>query len=232
MTDEALFSGVSNWSPLPRRSLGRVLREVGWHSLSRPTAGHRTWLRDGSPCRWRRSDARAGGDDEARGIHAVFEGNEARAGFAFRCRGSGALLALRWLAAICLSLVMWQRTPYGMGVLSPYGEKHEKQGALCLTFREDPTRLKSVEASVDVNGSNKVSGEWYHILHHTMSGLPACALRLTGWCETGGGAHANEPGSLDSTRPSHHRLRQRVQPHSTPVGFVAGRSAVLPQYRP
>jgi UDP-glucose 4-epimerase len=32
---------------------------------------------------------------------------------------------------------------------------------------------------VDVNGVNKMAGEWYHILYHTVYGLRTCALRLT-----------------------------------------------------
>lgn len=32
---------------------------------------------------------------------------------------------------------------------------------------------------VDVNGVNKMAGEWYHILYHNVYGIPACALRLT-----------------------------------------------------
>ncbi|MBI5387309.1 MAG: NAD-dependent epimerase/dehydratase family protein [Verrucomicrobia bacterium] len=32
---------------------------------------------------------------------------------------------------------------------------------------------------VDVNGINKMAGEWYHILYHRVHGLPTCALRLT-----------------------------------------------------
>ena len=32
---------------------------------------------------------------------------------------------------------------------------------------------------VDVNGINKMAGEWYHILYHNVYGLRACALRLT-----------------------------------------------------
>ena len=32
---------------------------------------------------------------------------------------------------------------------------------------------------VDVNGINKMAGEWYHILYHNVYGLPTCALRLT-----------------------------------------------------
>jgi UDP-glucose 4-epimerase len=32
---------------------------------------------------------------------------------------------------------------------------------------------------VDVNGINKMAGEWYHILYHNAFGITACALRLT-----------------------------------------------------
>jgi UDP-glucose 4-epimerase len=32
---------------------------------------------------------------------------------------------------------------------------------------------------VDVNGVNKMAGEWYHILYSNVYGIPACALRLT-----------------------------------------------------
>jgi UDP-glucose 4-epimerase len=32
---------------------------------------------------------------------------------------------------------------------------------------------------VDINGVNKMAGEWYHLLYHRMYGLRACALRLT-----------------------------------------------------
>lgn len=32
---------------------------------------------------------------------------------------------------------------------------------------------------VDVNGINKMAGEWYHILYHNVYGIRACALRLT-----------------------------------------------------
>ena len=32
---------------------------------------------------------------------------------------------------------------------------------------------------VDVNGINKLAGEMYHILYHTVYGIPTCALRLT-----------------------------------------------------
>lgn len=31
----------------------------------------------------------------------------------------------------------------------------------------------------DVNGVNKMAGEWYHILYHNVYGIRACALRLT-----------------------------------------------------
>ncbi|MEG2004991.1 MAG: NAD-dependent epimerase/dehydratase family protein, partial [Bilophila sp.] len=32
---------------------------------------------------------------------------------------------------------------------------------------------------VDVNGINKMAGEWYHILYNNIYGLKACSLRLT-----------------------------------------------------
>ena len=32
---------------------------------------------------------------------------------------------------------------------------------------------------VDVNGINKMAGEWYHILYNNVYGIPACAIRLT-----------------------------------------------------
>ncbi len=32
---------------------------------------------------------------------------------------------------------------------------------------------------VDVNGINKLAGEWYHLLYNNVYGIPACALRLT-----------------------------------------------------
>jgi UDP-glucose 4-epimerase len=32
---------------------------------------------------------------------------------------------------------------------------------------------------VDVNGINKMAGEWYHILYNNVFGISACALRLT-----------------------------------------------------
>lgn len=31
----------------------------------------------------------------------------------------------------------------------------------------------------DVNGINKLAGEWYHILYHQVYGMPTCSLRLT-----------------------------------------------------
>ena len=34
-------------------------------------------------------------------------------------------------------------------------------------------------APVDVNGINKLSGEWYHLLYHQVYGLRVCVLRLT-----------------------------------------------------
>jgi UDP-glucose 4-epimerase len=32
---------------------------------------------------------------------------------------------------------------------------------------------------VDVNGINKLAGEWYHLLYHSVHGIRTCALRLT-----------------------------------------------------
>ncbi len=32
---------------------------------------------------------------------------------------------------------------------------------------------------VDVNGVNKLAGEWYHLLYHQVYGIPTCILRLT-----------------------------------------------------
>jgi len=52
------------------------------------------------------------------------------------------------------------RQIYGKPVYLPVDEKHPLQ----------PT---------DVNGINKMSGEWYHILYNNVYGLFACALRLT-----------------------------------------------------
>ena len=46
-----------------------------------------------------------------------------------------------------------------------------------------PDRLPVDEAHllrpVDVNGINKMAGEWYHILYNNVYGIRACALRLT-----------------------------------------------------
>lgn len=43
-----------------------------------------------------------------------------------------------------------------------------------LPVTEDhPTR------PIDVNGINKLAGEWYHLLYQDVYGIPACALRLT-----------------------------------------------------
>jgi len=46
-----------------------------------------------------------------------------------------------------------------------------------------PERLPVDEAHllrpVDVNGINKMAGEWYHILYNNVYGIRACALRLT-----------------------------------------------------
>lgn len=42
-----------------------------------------------------------------------------------------------------------------------------------------PVDEKHPIAPVDVNGINKVSGEWYHILYSKVYGIPCTALRLT-----------------------------------------------------
>jgi UDP-glucose 4-epimerase len=42
-----------------------------------------------------------------------------------------------------------------------------------------PVDEKHLLRPVDVNGINKMAGEWYHILYHTAYGLRTCALRLT-----------------------------------------------------
>jgi UDP-glucose 4-epimerase len=42
-----------------------------------------------------------------------------------------------------------------------------------------PIDEKHLLRPVDVNGINKMAGEWYHILYHNIYGLRACALRLT-----------------------------------------------------
>jgi UDP-glucose 4-epimerase len=52
------------------------------------------------------------------------------------------------------------RQLYGKPDYLPVDEKH-------------PTR------PVDVNGINKLAGEWYHLLYHQVYGIPACCLRLT-----------------------------------------------------
>lgn len=42
-----------------------------------------------------------------------------------------------------------------------------------------PVDEKHPQRPVDVNGINKISGESYHLLYHTVYGIPTCALRLT-----------------------------------------------------
>ena len=42
-----------------------------------------------------------------------------------------------------------------------------------------PVDEKHPIVPVDVNGINKTSGEWYHLLYHQVYGIPACVLRLT-----------------------------------------------------
>jgi len=42
-----------------------------------------------------------------------------------------------------------------------------------------PVNEKHLLRPVDVNGINKMAGEWYHILYNNVYGLRACALRLT-----------------------------------------------------
>ena len=42
-----------------------------------------------------------------------------------------------------------------------------------------PVDEKHLLRPVDVNGINKMAGEWYHILYHNVHGIHACALRLT-----------------------------------------------------
>ncbi len=42
-----------------------------------------------------------------------------------------------------------------------------------------PVDEKHLLRPVDVNGINKMAGEWYHILYHNVHGIRACALRLT-----------------------------------------------------
>jgi UDP-glucose 4-epimerase len=41
-----------------------------------------------------------------------------------------------------------------------------------------PVDEKHLLRPVDVNGVNKMAGEWFHILYHNVYGLAACALRL------------------------------------------------------
>ena len=42
-----------------------------------------------------------------------------------------------------------------------------------------PVDEKHLRRPVDVNGINKMAGEWYHILYNNVYGLRACSLRLT-----------------------------------------------------
>jgi UDP-glucose 4-epimerase len=42
-----------------------------------------------------------------------------------------------------------------------------------------PVNEKHLLRPVDVNGINKMAGEWYHILYNNVHGVRACALRLT-----------------------------------------------------
>lgn len=42
-----------------------------------------------------------------------------------------------------------------------------------------PVDEKHLLRPVDVNGVNKMAGEWYHILYNNVYGIHACALRLT-----------------------------------------------------
>lgn len=42
-----------------------------------------------------------------------------------------------------------------------------------------PVNEKHPIRPVDVNGINKMAGEWYHILYNNVHGISACALRLT-----------------------------------------------------
>ena len=54
----------------------------------------------------------------------------------------------------------WVRDGYGKPDYLPVDEKH-------------PLR------PVDVNGINKMAGEWYHILYNNVYGIRTCSLRLT-----------------------------------------------------
>jgi UDP-glucose 4-epimerase len=42
-----------------------------------------------------------------------------------------------------------------------------------------PVDEKHLLRPVDVNGVNKMAGEWYHILYSNVYGIPTCSLRLT-----------------------------------------------------
>jgi UDP-glucose 4-epimerase len=42
-----------------------------------------------------------------------------------------------------------------------------------------PVDEKHLRRPVDVNGINKMAGEWYHILYNNVYGIRACSLRLT-----------------------------------------------------
>jgi UDP-glucose 4-epimerase len=42
-----------------------------------------------------------------------------------------------------------------------------------------PVDERHPPAPVDVNGINKMAGEWYHVLFSRVYGIPICALRLT-----------------------------------------------------
>jgi UDP-glucose 4-epimerase len=42
-----------------------------------------------------------------------------------------------------------------------------------------PVDEKHLLRPVDVNGINKMAGEWYHILYNNVHGIPSCALRMT-----------------------------------------------------
>ncbi|MGE0131435.1 MAG: NAD-dependent epimerase/dehydratase family protein [Blastocatellales bacterium] len=42
-----------------------------------------------------------------------------------------------------------------------------------------PVDEKHLSRPVDVNGINKMAGEWYHILYNNVYGIRACSLRLT-----------------------------------------------------
>jgi UDP-glucose 4-epimerase len=42
-----------------------------------------------------------------------------------------------------------------------------------------PVDEKTLRRPIDVNGINKMAGEWYHILYNNVYGIRCCALRLT-----------------------------------------------------